>query len=111
MTSRTTANTLVMIHPIAPYLSKQMPNHIPGVKQDGSTTRYFKHPSHHQMAEFDYKTVSILGQVMTRKEMIDLFTKFVSECRTFGIKGGKKPQDTANRAFSCLLKEGLIVRV
>ena len=111
MTSRTTPNTLVMLHPMSAYMSMQMPKHTPGVKQNGSSTMYFKHPSGTQMAEFDYKTASILGQVMTRKEMIELFTQFVTECRTYGKRGGKKPEITAYRAFSCLLKEGLIVRV
>ena len=111
MRVRTKSNTLVMIQPMATYIAGLMPSHVKGQKHNGSTTMYFKHSSGTMMAEFDYKTVSLLGKVMTRKEMVELFTQFVSECKGFGKKGGKRADVTANRAFSCLLKEGLIVRV
>jgi len=102
--------TVVMLHPMAPYISYQMPNHKPG-KRNGTTSGYCKHPNRCQWQDFDYQTLAILGVPMTVAAMKQTFEGFVRNCPTFGTRGGKRADVTANRAFSALFKEGLIVQV
>jgi hypothetical protein len=107
---RVQPSTLLMIHPMAPYLAKQMPDHQPNQPRIGNTSRFCKHKGG-IWQEFDYKTLSYLGEVMSKKDMINLFISLVRECKGYGKNGGTRADVTAKRAFGALLKEGLIVIV
>jgi hypothetical protein len=106
------SNDIVMIDPLSPYKATLMPDHPKNKNSNnGKSTRYGKHkvPG---MIWFDYKTLSILGQPMTKQEMINKFADFSRSYPKYGSKGGGDYADMqAKRCFSCMLNEGLILRV
>lgn len=104
---------IVMIDPMAPYKATLMPDH-PKRKNAsslGNTTRYGKHKTP-GMIWFDYKTLSILGKPMTKANMLKCFESFSRSYPKYGSKGGGDYAEyQAKRFFSCMVKEGLIVKV
>lgn len=112
MTRRIKDTDFVMLDPLAPYRASQRPPHIKGEPFKKTSSNYCKHPQTRGMwIHFDYKTLSILGKVMTKGQMLECFTKFIEECPSFGSKGGTRSDVSAKIAFNFLFKEGLIILV
>lgn len=104
-------NTLVMLHPMAPYIAQLMPNHVKGKIRDGSTTGFCKNNPGTMAADVDYKLLRYIGVPMTLNAMYALTARFVSESKSYGKRGGGGADRTARHCVSCLLKEKLIVKV
>jgi hypothetical protein len=101
-----------MFLPNAPYIASLMPNHVKGQKMTGATTGFNKNNYGTLYHYFDSRCIAeLLGKVMTKGEMLRKMTSYVLDAPTYGTRGGTSANQNAERAFSCLLKEGLIVIV
>lgn len=110
---RIKSTDLVMLHPMAPYIASQMPDHSKGKSTgtSGLTSRYCKHTAK-SMIHFDYLTLSLLGKVMTKQQMIEKYAEFHRSYDGYGSKGGKDYAiRSAQMCFSMQVKEGLVFKV
>lgn len=98
----------------APYRASLMPAHISGEVANGTTSNYFKHTSPISR-HVDYESIKILGQSLTKEQMITKFAEFISTAPTYGLKNGACTLDgriqQASRIFNAMRKEGLIVEI
>jgi hypothetical protein len=111
---RIKSTDLVMLHPMAPYIASQMPDHPKGPlkgKLVGKTSRYCKHTAK-SMIHFDYLTLSLLGKVMTKQKLLDKYVEFHRSYEGYRSKGGGDyATRSAQMCFNSQLKEGLILKV
>ena len=97
----------VMIDPMAPFKASQMKPRAGGPYVEGTTDYFRQGPGIHR--DFDYQTISILGQAMTKAQMLDLFRQFVLNSKSYGKRGGNYVERQVNQYMSCLEKEGFII--
>jgi hypothetical protein len=98
---------VIMIDPMAPYKASQMTPRLGGAYVEG-TTDYCRQKTAF-CRDFDYQTLSILGQAMTKGQMLELFKQFVRNSSGYGKRGGDYAEHQANRYMSCFEKEGFII--
>ena len=103
---------LVMMLPNAPYIASLMPRHFKNQKKTGATSEFGKHNYGTQLHYFDSRCMAeLLGKTMTKGEMREMMTGFITDAPTYGVQGGNNPKVTAQRCMDALTKEGLIVTV
>ena len=92
-------------------VAAKMPQHTPGVKPDGSTSNFGKH-ARKDSRWIDVHIETIEGQPMTESQLKEKIAEFLRSYPGYRSRGGTDyaPQQ-ADRIFSAMRKEGLIVEV